>query len=69
MTTGSLKQAAESARNKTSEVMGSARNSSAAVATDFLHTPVMRAALPFINGGISGMVASAAVGVCAVVWC
>lgn len=25
---------------------------------DFLHTPVMRAALPFINGGISGMVAT-----------
>lgn len=25
---------------------------------DFLHTPLMRAALPFINGGISGMVAT-----------
>lgn len=58
MTTGSLKQAAESARNKTSEVIGSARNNSAAVAADFLHTPLVRAALPFINGGISGMVAT-----------
>jgi solute carrier family 25 (mitochondrial oxoglutarate transporter), member 11 len=30
----------------------------AASANDFLHTPFMRAALPFINGGISGMVAT-----------
>lgn len=30
----------------------------AAAATDFLHTPVVRAALPFINGGLSGMVAT-----------
>jgi solute carrier family 25 (mitochondrial oxoglutarate transporter), member 11 len=30
----------------------------AAVAADFLHTPFMRAALPFINGGISGMMAT-----------
>jgi solute carrier family 25 oxoglutarate transporter 11 len=29
-----------------------------AVANDFLHTPLMRAALPFINGGLSGMVAT-----------
>ncbi|KKA29872.1 hypothetical protein TD95_004948 [Thielaviopsis punctulata] len=28
---------------------------------DFLHTPMMRAALPFINGGISGMVATAVI--------
>jgi solute carrier family 25 oxoglutarate transporter 11 len=41
--------------------MGSAKNvrsDSVAVANDFLHTPFMRAALPFINGGISGMVAT-----------
>jgi len=30
----------------------------AAIAPDFLHTPFMRAALPFINGGISGMAAT-----------
>jgi solute carrier family 25 oxoglutarate transporter 11 len=30
----------------------------AAVANDFLHTPFMRGALPFINGGLSGMVAT-----------
>lgn len=29
-----------------------------AAKTDFLHTPFMRAALPFINGGLSGMVAT-----------
>lgn len=28
------------------------------VANDFLHTPFMRGALPFINGGISGMAAT-----------
>ncbi|KAI0477360.1 mitochondrial carrier domain-containing protein [Xylariaceae sp. FL0804] len=32
-----------------------------AVKNDFLHTPVMRAALPFINGGLSGMVATAVI--------
>jgi hypothetical protein len=30
----------------------------AVAAKDFLHTPFMRAALPFINGGLSGMVAT-----------
>ncbi|WYZ35671.1 hypothetical protein EsH8_X_000318 [Colletotrichum jinshuiense] len=55
MSSGSLKQAAEAARTRTSEVM---KGDSVAVANDFLHTPLMRAALPFINGGISGMVAT-----------
>lgn len=53
-----FRQAAESARSKTSEVMNAAKGDSVAVANDFLHTPAMRAALPFINGGISGMVAT-----------
>lgn len=56
-----IKQAAEAARSRGSEVMGTAKNvkgDSVAVANDFLHTPFMRAALPFINGGISGMVAT-----------
>lgn len=35
-----------------------AQSEGATVANDFLHTPYMRAALPFINGGISGMVAT-----------
>lgn len=58
MTSGSLKQAAESARTKTSEMMGAAKHDTAAVATDVLHTPLMRTALPFINGGLAGMVAT-----------
>ncbi|KAI9151641.1 nitrilase [Paramyrothecium foliicola] len=61
MTSGSLKQAAESARARTSEVVGRARNDSAGLASDVLHTPAVRAALPFINGGISGMVATSVI--------
>ncbi|KAJ4293920.1 putative mitochondrial 2-oxoglutarate/malate carrier protein [Collariella sp. IMI 366227] len=34
------------------------RDSVAAATSDFLHKPLVRAALPFINGGISGMVAT-----------
>jgi solute carrier family 25 oxoglutarate transporter 11 len=49
-----IKQAAESARSK----MGKPSESVAAVRGDFLHTPVMQAALPFLNGGASGMVAT-----------
>lgn len=36
----------------------SAQGDTVAVANSFLHTPFMRSALPFINGGISGMVAT-----------
>jgi solute carrier family 25 oxoglutarate transporter 11 len=64
-TSNSIKQAAEAARNKTSGAMEStkrfadtARADSAASKTDFLHTPFMRGALPFINGGAAGMVAT-----------
>ncbi|PHH51051.1 putative mitochondrial 2-oxoglutarate/malate carrier protein [Ceratocystis fimbriata CBS 114723] len=32
-----------------------------APAVDFLHTPVVRAALPFVNGGLSGMAATAVI--------
>jgi solute carrier family 25 (mitochondrial oxoglutarate transporter), member 11 len=38
--------------------MGAAKTETAAVANDFLHTPFMKTALPFMNGGISGMVAT-----------
>jgi solute carrier family 25 oxoglutarate transporter 11 len=58
MTGGSLKQAAESARNKTTEVVGAAKRDGAAVASNILHNPLMRTALPFINGGVAGMVAT-----------
>ncbi|KAH7157643.1 mitochondrial carrier domain-containing protein [Dactylonectria estremocensis] len=61
MSSGTLKQAAESARSKTSEVIGAARSDSTAIANDLLHSPIARAALPFINGGISGMVATSVI--------
>ncbi|CEJ90969.1 Putative Mitochondrial 2-oxoglutarate/malate carrier protein [[Torrubiella] hemipterigena] len=62
MTTGTLKQAAESARSKGSEVMGAVRRSETGKqVADFIHTPYMRAALPFINGGLAGMVATTVV--------
>lgn len=61
----SIKQAAEAARNRGSEAIGptkrfaeNAAADSIAVKNDFLHTPLMRAALPFINGGAAGMVAT-----------
>jgi solute carrier family 25 oxoglutarate transporter 11 len=57
----SIKQAAEAARSRGNEMMGTAKhvkNEGVAVANDFLHTPFMRAALPFVNGGLSGMVAT-----------
>lgn len=56
-----MRQAAESARNKTTEVMGAARADGAVVANDILHTPFVRAALPFVNGGLAGMVATSVI--------
>lgn len=55
MTTGPVRQAAESARSRTSEIM---KSDTVARISKFIHTPAMVAALPFINGGISGMVAT-----------
>ncbi|KAI8626446.1 mitochondrial carrier domain-containing protein [Xylariaceae sp. FL1651] len=58
MSSNTLKQAAEAARSKTSNMGKQGSETMTAAKNDFLHTPVMRAALPFINGGISGMVAT-----------
>ncbi|KAI1100624.1 mitochondrial carrier [Jackrogersella minutella] len=58
MSSNTLKQAAEAARTKSSTMSKQGTETVAAVGNDFLHTPVMRAALPFINGGVSGMVAT-----------
>ena len=64
-TSNSIKQAAEATRNKTSEAMeatkriaDTAKADPIAAKNDFLHTPFMRGALPFINGGVAGMVAT-----------
>jgi solute carrier family 25 oxoglutarate transporter 11 len=61
----SIKQAAEAARNKSTEAMETtkrlaetAKADPLAAKNDLLHTPFMRGALPFINGGIAGMVAT-----------
>jgi solute carrier family 25 oxoglutarate transporter 11 len=53
-TSGPIKQAAESARTKATTSLESASGP----AKDFLHTPAVRAALPFVNGGLAGMVAT-----------
>ncbi|CAK7225961.1 Putative mitochondrial 2-oxoglutarate/malate carrier protein [Sporothrix bragantina] len=61
MSSNTIKQAAEAARSKTTEVMNTAKSEAAVFSTattDFLHTPLVRAALPFVNGGLSGMVAT-----------
>ncbi|KAI4603947.1 putative mitochondrial 2-oxoglutarate/malate carrier protein [Pestalotiopsis sp. 9143b] len=58
MSSPTLKQAAESARAKASNMTKSGSETVAAVKTDFLHTPLARAALPFVNGGLSGMLAT-----------
>lgn len=57
----SLKQAAESARTRTSDMLGAARVDSVVIAQDMLRSPLAKAALPFINGGLSGMVATSVV--------
>lgn len=62
---------AEAARRTSSTAMAAAKDAPQALkaaaenpkkaTTDFLHTPLMRAALPFINGGIAGMTATAVI--------
>ncbi|KAI2628265.1 mitochondrial carrier domain-containing protein [Xylaria nigripes] len=61
MSSNTIKQAAEAARSKGSNLgkQGSESIETMAVAkNDFIHTPFMRAALPFLNGGVSGMAAT-----------
>lgn len=68
MSSNSIKQAAEAARNRTSDAINAtkqmaetAKSDLPAARTDFLHTPAVRAALPFVNGGIAGMVATSVI--------
>ena len=59
MSSNTLKQAAEAARSKSNMGrQGTESSSSAVAAADFLHTPLVRAALPFVNGGLAGMTAT-----------
>lgn len=53
-----------SAKNAAQEAQGAAQSASenpSKATKDFLHTPAMRAALPFINGGLAGMTATTVV--------
>lgn len=66
MSSNSIKQAAEAARNKGTEAYNATKQMAEsakvdAVKADFLHTPFVRAALPFVNGGIAGMVATSVI--------
>lgn len=49
---------AQDAANKAQELAQTAKEDPKKASQDFLHTPFMRGALPFINGGLSGMVAT-----------
>lgn len=53
----SLNAAKDSVKDAPAMVKTAAENPGKAT-QDFLHTPAMRAALPFINGGLAGMVAT-----------
>ena len=52
-TRGSLDEASKAAQN--------AAETAQKTKTDFLHIPAVRAALPFINGGLAGMTATSAI--------
>lgn len=45
----------------TSPIMAPTKLEAKAEAQDFLHKPAVRAALPFVNGGIAGMVATSVI--------
>ncbi|KFY40831.1 hypothetical protein V495_05232 [Pseudogymnoascus sp. VKM F-4514 (FW-929)] len=64
----SIKQAAESARAKSTEALESSKRAAEKAISDPLaaknslfQAPAMRAALPFLNGGLAGMVATTAI--------
>lgn len=52
------KQTSETVLNDASAAVKSATENPKQATSNFLHTPFMRAALPFVNGGIAGMTAT-----------
>jgi len=60
-TANRVKETARTATNKVEEAASEAVNNPVKAKNDFLHTPFMRGALPFINGGLSGMFATACI--------
>ena len=64
MSGNTANQVKETARSAASKVEGAAKeatNNPVKAKNDFLHTPIVRAALPFVNGGLSGMFATACI--------
>ncbi|KAK3705741.1 putative mitochondrial 2-oxoglutarate/malate carrier protein [Vermiconidia calcicola] len=55
------KKIAEDAAKKTQEIALLAKDDPKAATQSFIHTPFMRGALPFINGGAAGMVATSCI--------
>jgi solute carrier family 25 (mitochondrial oxoglutarate transporter), member 11 len=60
-TANRVKEGARSAASKVEEAASEAVNNPAKAKNDFLHTPFVRAALPFVNGGLAGMFATACI--------
>jgi solute carrier family 25 (mitochondrial oxoglutarate transporter), member 11 len=60
-TSNRIKETARSAKTKVEEAASEAVNNPTQAKTDFLHLPLTRAALPFINGGLAGMTATACI--------
>lgn len=56
--TGSAKDALLEASNSAKAAAAAAAENPKQATTDFLHTPAVRTALPFINGGLAGMTAT-----------
>ncbi|KAF1359242.1 mitochondrial 2-oxoglutarate/malate carrier protein-like protein [Lizonia empirigonia] len=55
------KQGSETILKDASETMSKAAENPKKATADFLHTPFMRGALPFINGGLAGMTATSVI--------
>ena len=60
-TANRVKEGARSAATKVEEAATEAVNNPVKAKNDFIHTPFMQAALPFINGGLAGMTATACI--------
>ncbi|KAF2870284.1 mitochondrial dicarboxylate transporter [Massariosphaeria phaeospora] len=58
---GNAKQTSETVLSDASSAMKTAADNPKQATTTFLHTPFMRAALPFINGGLAGMTATSVI--------
>ena len=60
-TANRIKDSARSAATEVKETASEAANNPVKAKNDFLHTPFVRGALPFVNGGLSGMIATACI--------